>query len=156
MSKVSFISKRIVRPVAILALGLGMVAPFALTASPASATSTVYTATSTDDTVFTASSLQDAQVEAASYNMTQAQNAAPGKIVTFDGFSQSVCLQSGEKYNGDFTTWNAKSALAGSTSNCSYNPKTPKTIFCYKGAKLVKAVVAVNPKCPAGYTNKKK
>ena len=156
MSKFSLASKRIGRLVAIFALGLGMVAPFALSASPASAAPTVYTATSTDGTVFSASSLQDAQIEAASYNMTQAQNVAPGKVVTFDGFNQSVCLQSGEQYNGDFTTWNAAGALAGGSSNCSYNPKPPKTIFCYKGAKLVKAVVAVNPKCPVGYTKNKK
>ena len=150
MSKVSFISKGIVRLVAIFALGLGMVAPFALTASPASAAS--YTATSTDGTVFSASSLQNAQLEAASYNMTQAQTAAPGTVVTFAGITQSACLQAGNKYNGDYTTWNAKGAA---TSNCSYNPKTPTTIYCYKGAKLVKAVTSASPKCPAGLRAKK-
>ncbi len=124
---------------------LAFAAP-AMVSSPAGAAT--FTATSTDGTVFTAPSLQDAEIEATLNNLFEAQDASSG-IVTFAGFNQSVCMSAGERYNGDYTTWLGGAA----TSNCQFNPVTPKTIFCYtKAGKLAKAVIAVDPKCPAGLT----
>lgn len=120
--------------------------------SNAAGAATTYTATSTDGTVFTASSLQDAQVEAAAENISVGLVANPTGAFDFAGFNQSVCMEAGEHYNGDFTKW--LGATASATANCQYNSTPPTTLFCYKvsNRNVVKAEIGVDVKCPAGYT----
>jgi hypothetical protein len=116
MSKISMITKSAVRPLAILALGVGVLAPFALSASPASASSAPsYTATASDGFVITStSSQQGVNIGAAEFSMVLAKGGV------WTATASSSC---------SLFTSRVSQADANAQANASTAPAATSTIF---------------------------